>query len=141
MPDDLPDDELAELVRRTLAAADPVPRAMHDAAVSAFVLRDLDGALAELVSDSLAGVRDDSEGPLVFAVDNAEIAVTVEEGRLLGQVAPPVACAGAVEHANGGPVTFGTDDLGRFAVEVAPGPARIVLDHPDGGIHTDWFAA
>ena len=141
MPDERPDDELADLLRLALEHADPVPRATHDAALAAFAFHDLDGALAELVSDSLTGVRDGLGGPLVFAMDHAEIAVTVEEGRLLGQVAPPVACAGTLEQANGASVTFRTDDLGRFVVDVAQGPVRIVLDHPDGRIRTDWFAA
>ena len=136
-----PDDDLADLLRQALEHADPVPRAMHEAALSAFAFRDLDGALAELESSELAGVRDEEPGPLVFALQHAEIAVEVEGGRLLGQVAPPTTCSGQVERANGGPVAFRTDDLGRFAVDVGPGPARIVLDHPEGRIRTDWFPA
>lgn len=141
MPDERPDDELADLMRRALEHAEPVPRAVHEAALSAFVMRDLDSALAELMADAFAGVRDTSDGPLVFAVDHAEIAVTIEDGRLVGQVAPPISCRGAVELANAGRVNFRTDDLGRFAVDVVPGPVRIVLDHTEGRIRTDWFAA
>lgn len=140
MPDDRPDDDLSDLVRHALEHADPVPGALRQAALSAFAFRDLDGALAELLSDSLPGVRDDGDGPMVFAVEHAEIAVTVEDGRLLGQIAPPVSCTGAVGFANAGPLTIHTDELGRFAVDISPGPARIVLDHPDGRIRTDWFS-
>jgi hypothetical protein len=139
MLDERSDDELAELVRDALERGDPVPDAMHQAALSAFAFRDLDSALAQLVGDSMAGVRDLEDGPLVFAVEHAEIAVAVEDGRLIGQVAPPAACAGSVEQAKGSPVTFQTDELGRFAVEIPPGPARIVIDHPGGRVRTDWF--
>lgn len=135
------DDDLADLLRHALDHADPVPPAMHEAALSAFAFRDLDGALAELESSSWAGVRDEDAGPMVFATEHAEIAIAVEEGRLLGQVAPPILCTGEVKRADGEAVAFQTDDLGRFAVGVTPGPVRIVLDHPDGLIRTDWFPA
>lgn len=138
MLDERSDDELAQLVRHALDRGDPVPDAMHEAAISAYAFRDLDSALAELV-DSLPGVRDGEDGPLVFAVEHAEVAVAIENGRLIGQVAPPAACQGSVELAKGAPVTFQADELGRFAVEVEPGPARIVLEHPDGRVRTDWF--
>ena len=141
MPDELPDDDLADRVRHALEHADPVPRPMHDAALAAFAFRDLDGALAELLENALPGVRAAADGPMVFAVPHAEIAVTVEGGRLLGQVAPPDACTGAVEFANAEPQTIRTDELGRFAVDISPGPVRIVLDHPEGRIRTDWFSA
>ena len=141
MPDQRPDDDLADDVRHALEHADPVPRSIHEAALAAFAFRDLDGVLAELMSDSSAGVRDSADGPMVFSVEHAEVAITVEDGRLLGQVAPPVACTGTVGLANAEPLTIRTDELGRFAVEISPGPVRIVLDHPDGRIRTDWFSA
>ena len=141
MRDELPDDDLDELLRDALEYADPVPEAVHEAALSALAFRDLDGELAELLSGSLAGVRDSADGPMVFAADHAEIAATIQDGRLLAQVAPPVVCTGEVRFANSRRVPIRTDELGRFAVDVTAGPARIVLDHPGGRIRTEWFAA
>jgi hypothetical protein len=66
---------------------------------------------------------------------------TADDGAFLAQVAPPVVCTGEVRFANARPVPIRTDELGRFAVDLTTGPARIVLDHPGGRIHTEWFAS
>lgn len=134
------DDELLAMIGDALRATDPVPPDVHDRAVAAYELRDLDARLAELVDEtSLVRAADGSQ--LVFAAEHAEIALEVLAGRVHGLVAPGAACAGAVIVPGQDPVPFRTDELGRFSVAVPGGVLRVVLDHPDGGVRTDWFHA
>ena len=139
MPERFDDDQLQDLLGRALRAVDPVPPEVHDAAVAAFELRDLDGELAELVEEPEPVVRAATTRHLVFATDAVEIAVEVVDGRLVGLVAPAVTCQGAVQTPTGPPITFRSDELGRFSVPVPEGALRLVLQHPDGRIRTDWF--
>ncbi len=141
MPDDTGDDELLALLGRALHSAEPVPGPVHEAALAAIGFCDPDAALAELTADLLAGVRDDDGGPLVFEAGHVEIAVTVEGGRIVGQLAPAGACGGTVESPRSGAVAFRSDDLGRFAVDAPAGPVRVVVEHPDGRVRTEWFHA
>lgn len=141
MPELPGDDELLAVLGRVLAAVDPVPPGVHDAAVAAFATRDLDARLAELVDESAAAVRAAHPPTLVFATDEVEIAVEVIEGKVVGMVAPGAACAGVVDAPGRDQVRFRTDDLGRFTVDAPPGALRLVLEHPSGRVRTDWFHA
>lgn len=141
MSDNARDDELLALLGRALHRAEPIPGPVHEAALAALGFCDPDAALAELTRDSLAGVRDEDGGPLVFDAGAVEIAVTVERGRIVGQLAPAGACGGALESARSASVDFRADDLGRFAVDAPPGPLRVVVEHPAGRVRTEWFNA
>lgn len=141
MPERFDDDQLQEILARALRSVDPVPPEVHEAAVAAFELRDLDGELAELVDEPATVVRAARAPQLVFATDEIEIAVEVVDGRLVGLLAPAAPCRGAVHTSDGHTIDLEADDLGRFSVAVPGGPLRVVLDHPDGRIRTDWFRA
>ena len=134
------DDDLLAILGEALRATDPVPPDVHDRAVAAFELRDLDARLAELV-DEPAGVRSAEHPQLVFEAVHAEIALELAEGEVHGLVAPGAACAGSITVPGEAPIMFRTDELGRFTVAVPGGVMRVVLDHPEGRVRTEWFHA
>jgi hypothetical protein len=134
------DDQLLDRLGRALDASEPVPDASHQAALDAFAFRDLDATLAELVDEaSFATTRGDDDGPLVFATPEVEIVVDRSGRDAVGQVAPPGPWEGRVESPWHEQVPFRADELGRFRVELAQGPVRLVVDLPDGAVRTDWF--
>jgi hypothetical protein len=133
------DDALLDRLGRALDAAEPIPEAAHRAALDAFAFRDLDAALAELVAEEAAATRGPGDGPLVFATGDAEIVVDRSGPDAVGQLTPAGPWTGRVESPRTGSVAFRADDMGRFRVELAGGPVRIVVDLPDGAVRTDWF--
>jgi hypothetical protein len=143
MPGDHPrlgDDALLDLLGQALDASEPVPDGARQGALDAFAFRDLDASLAELVEDeSLASVRGDDDGPLVFSTADVEIVVDRSGHDAVGQLSPPGPWEGRVESPWHEQVGFRADDLGRFRVELAGGPVRLVVDMPDGAVRTDWF--
>jgi hypothetical protein len=143
MPDDRPrptDDQLLDRLGRALDASDPIPEAVRRGAVDAFAFRDLDATLAELVDEeSLVSTRGPDDGPLVFATADVEIVVDRSGRDAVGQLSPPGPWEGRVESPWHGPVAFHADERGRFRVEVAGGPVRLVVDLPGGAVRTDWF--
>lgn len=140
-PSNASDDVLIGLLARALAEADPVPDAVHRGAIDAFAFRDLESALAELVADAFATVRSIDDGPMVFATDDVEIAVSRSRGAVTGQLTPPGPWAGRVESPRAQPASFQADDLGRFRAAAPPGPVRLVVALPTGPVRTDWFSA
>lgn len=143
MSDDLShlnDEALLDHLGRALDASEPVPESSRQGALDAFAFRDLDATLAELVADvSLATVRGDDDGPLVFSASDVEIVVDRSGRDAVGQLSPPGPWEGRVESPWHGPVGFRADDLGRFRVPLAGGPVRLVVDLPEGAVRTDWF--
>jgi len=137
-------------LRRLAALVDPVPQHVRDAARAAFLTRDMDAKLAELIADSTADadfepVRQATDERLLsFRAEDTQVEMTVRaEGAgwtMMGQVFGAGAGAAAVE--NGGrsitPLTL--DDLGRFLVTDLPGgPVRLRCDLPGGDtLVTSW---
>jgi len=151
---ELADEELLAELRTAAGRFDAVPPSVHDAALAAFELRNLDAELAELVADSAveAGtvlVRGTAEPRLIsFASPriSIELQVTAAAGarRLVGQVVGQVVGMphGVVEvdHRDG-VIVVQPDDLGRFVASgVSAGPVRLRCELPTGGsVMTSWL--
>jgi hypothetical protein len=150
-----PDDELEEELRRLAASRDPVPAQLHQAAVDAFLWRDIDAEIAELVYDSLLDtdaaslVRGPADQRLVsFAAGGMTIDLEVTSagpGRtVMGQITPPRRATVDIRHPQD-TVTVEADDLGRFRSGPLPrGPASLRLRPPPDAagpaVITDWIA-
>jgi hypothetical protein len=142
MTDD--DDALLRRLGAALAPLDAPPPDVLAAAKASFLLRDLDGELADLVFDSAleaepVGVRGGSSRLLSFETGDGGVELqVVDDERVLGQVVPParthVEVVGTVDsHA------VDTDELGRFAVpRPAGGPVRLRWRSGDRLTRTDW---
>jgi len=117
--------------------------------------RRTDAELAELLADSaldpesLAGTRSAAERArsVTFRASDLELDVEVRstEGGavILGQLAPPVRAAVEVQRDDGSQAAAGgSDELGRFRVEVSPGGRvrlRVLREPPAGPVETSWF--
>lgn len=143
----LSDDELLATLGQALDAADPVPESVLEGARAAFIWRNIDIELAQIVFDSsteLAGVRsEDINRQVTFEAPGVEIEVMVVENgnrRLVGQLVPPV--ERIVELVGSDSVrSVDSDHLGRFDFDdIAPGPVRIVVRGTDGErlVQTEW---
>lgn len=123
------DEALIDELRGMFARADPMPTHVLDAARAAIEFRDLDGQLAELLSDSaveepdLVGVRGTTGRLLTFAKDDRflEVDVTADGGDLglTGYVVPSVAGELIAEHRDGA-IRAGVDAEGRFRMPRVP---------------------
>lgn len=153
-----PDELLVADLRALVAAADPVPQIVSEAAKAALGWRRLDADLAELLSDSSldtgalalargsgAPVRSVSFSTEQLTVD-VDVHVDGERRTLLGQLSPPAAAAIEVQRADdGAPAVARSDRLGRFRVSVPAGrPIRLrVLGARPGGaaaVETSWIS-
>ncbi|MEV6633005.1 hypothetical protein AB0M54_19875 [Actinoplanes sp. NPDC051470] len=145
------DDELLADLRRLAALVDPVPQHVREAARAAFLTRDLDAELAELIADSTADadfepVRQATDERLLsFAADGTQVEMTVRaEGAgwtMMGQVFGAGPGTEAVVESDGRATTpLDLDDLGRFLVgDLASGPVRLRCDLPGGAkLVTSW---
>jgi len=154
-------------LRAIVNQADPVPRAVIDAAIACFTWRTIDAELARIVFDSsvdqeaLTAVRGGAESRLLtFEAPGLSVEVEVASvgprRRLVGQLIPPQPARIEVRHAEG---TLGVeaDPLGRFHIaEVSTGlvslrchlsaPTAVVrTGEPQPGtapatVITDWIA-
>lgn len=128
------DGELMERLREALLAADPVPADVIAGARAAFIARDLDHELAELVYDSTeqptpvltrgGGVRS-----LSFTTDQLrfELELHSDPMRIVGQLIPAQSVALELESEGFVIASTTTDDLGRFRFDRVPsGPLSIV---------------
>ncbi|GGI08598.1 hypothetical protein [Egicoccus halophilus] len=155
VPPDVAADDLDELLLAELtdlaAQFDPVPPEAVLAARSSLAWLRLDAALAELVHDSAVeaepvGVRGGAHGrvrQLSFAAGIAEVELEIEvtgpRRRLVGQCLPS-ATAQLTIRQPAGERTAQTDDLGRFTLEVEPGPLslRCAWPHLGQAVETAW---
>lgn len=156
MDDDLTRDQQADEallahLRALATIVDPVPEEAVLAARSAFAYLRMDAELAELTYDSsaedkaLAGVRSatGTTRQLTFEAGVAqleiEITATGTTRRLVGQCLPATALDVTVRQPDAEQVTT-TDDLGRFVVEVSPGPVSLRCSWPHAAqvIETAW---
>jgi len=144
-----PDDELFDELRSVLRRTDPVPAEVTDFARAALGWRRLDGELAELLEDSAL----DSEAPalargggarsLAFRADDLTIDVEIQDGHLLGQLAPPAAASVELQGEDGAvAATAEADGLGRFRLELGgEGRFRLRVVPPTGrAVETSWFS-
>lgn len=143
------DEELGEILRAVLAAADPVPQAAVQAAQESIGWRDPDSELARLDSEPVlqpAHLRGRPSRLLTFRTGSIIIDLEVSEAdgqvRLLGQLDPPQAADVAVQSASGSR-NLRADNQGRFAVEGLPdGWMRVLVTsgNAEGGrVTTEWF--
>jgi len=143
------DEELGEVLRAVLAAADPVPQASLQAAYESIGWRDPDTELALLDSEptlQLAHLRGRPARLLTFRVGDLviDLEISDEDGqvRLLGQLDPPQAADVAVQSASASR-TLQADNQGRFTVEGLPdGWMRVLVasGKAEGErVTTEWF--
>ncbi|MEU3985193.1 hypothetical protein AB0F77_34875 [Streptomyces sp. NPDC026672] len=138
---------LEEELRRAAAVLDPVPADLHQLAVAAYALHDLDARIAELTFDSLVDalpVRGATDVPrmLTFRAGGVTVDVEVTVDGLMGQVLPP---SRARIEVLGGPQAaspVAVDDLGRFTSDTPPsGPFALRLRTGGDVIVTEWLRA
>jgi hypothetical protein len=152
-----PDEPLMLELRALFAQDDAVPPPVSELAKASLGWRRLDAELAELLSDSLlddgalVGARGGGDGLPVRSVRfrasantiDLDIQVDGQRRTLLGQITPPVSAAIEVETADGTVASVGSDELGRFRVQLPEGGRmRLVInDGPDLGPHvvTSWI--
>ncbi|MGV9249968.1 hypothetical protein [Streptomyces sp. NPDC003697] len=138
---------LEEELRQAAAILDPVPDALCQLAVEAFVLHDLDARVAELTFDSLADalpVRGAADVPrmLTFSAGDLTVDVEVGEDGLMGQVLPPQPARVEVLSGPrpGAPLT--ADAMGRFTATAPPGGPFALRLHAGGQVVvTEWLRA
>lgn len=149
---DLTDDQLLAVLGEALRMSEPVPDAVRDMARGALAWRTIDAELAAITSDSavegLVGVRGTAVARTVlFTAGEVEVELTVAstttdaEGRsrltLSGQVVPEARVSVRIQHREGETLVT-SDEFGAFAaVDVPRGPARVLLDLPDGPVVTE----
>ena len=141
------EDDMANL-RRIVALADPVPISIDVAARGAFSWRTVDAELAELAHDSalasqaeLMLVRGAASGrTLSFDCDGISIEVSIESGRLIGQLSPGSPVPVVLVRDGGEERRAEADAQGRFAFDgVASGIARLwVLRRGSAPVVTPW---
>jgi len=146
-----PQDELLAELRSLLRRTDPVPAEVTDFARAALGWRRLDAELAELLEDSAlepgsaaltrgaAGTRS-----LTFRSANLTIDIELEDGLLLGQLAPAADGATVEVQTGEGAVvaTVQSDELGRFRVTLEDGRRyRLRVVRADASaVETSWFS-
>ncbi len=144
--DELPDPTL-DLLRATASQVDPVPDTLVAMAKESFTWRTIDAELAELVFDSLVdevvGVRGvggaGQARAMSFETAGGAIEIEVDQGHLVGQVAPAAAVLVELRHP-GGTIVDHSDVVGRFRFDGVPrGPVRITVSGAGPTISTDWF--
>lgn len=127
------DDELMERLARSVDASDPVPDEVVAAGKAAFLARNLDQELAELLYDSatdgeLVLTRGDTARSMSFATEKLSVELEVDEqqGRIMGQLVPPQIADVDLELDGLVVGSTQTDDLGRFRFD-APGSGVVTL--------------
>ncbi|WP_051426019.1 hypothetical protein [Jiangella gansuensis] len=134
------DDQLLDRLREVVAATDPPPSRLVDAAKAGFAWRTVDAELADLVADSIteptAAVRA-VEPPRLLTFSAGETVVVLEvigvadARRVMGQILAPASATVEVRHA-GGAVSVDADADGRFRASPVPaGPISVTCRFAD----------
>jgi hypothetical protein len=147
---------LGEL-RAIAAQVDPVPRRLKEAARAGLSWRTIDAELAELTFDSLAqestrALVRGRQGVRLLSFEASiqpRLAITLEVlvagpgRRLVGQLDPPQTAEVEIRQPHG-MLSIGTDERGRFSVDVSAGPVSLrchTSAQPPGAIVvTDWIS-
>jgi hypothetical protein len=141
----LSDDELLLALARVLEEDDPLPSWAVGYATEAFVWRDIDGELAELLHDSVleeAVVLRDDNAVRLLVFQAGEVTLDIEHlpDLVVGSVSPPRRYRIEIHHGgpDGGPSVdpaLFTDDAGMFEVEgEVRGAVRFVVSDPGGQV-------
>jgi hypothetical protein len=150
--DESADDALLAELSAAVAAHDPVPASLLDAAKASLTWRTIDAELASLAFDSNVDespvlVRGPASDEQLLTFETAELAVDLQVSkrgagrRLVGQIAPAGVAEIEVRTGSGVVVTITSDELGRVpAVDVPAGSLslRILRAGETNPIVTDW---
>jgi hypothetical protein len=154
VPDERDDATLAALAA-AVAAHDPVPEALVEAAKAAYTWRTIDAELAALSYDSLlegaGSVRSAGGGPRALSFEHGPLVLDLEidEARdgahLSGQIVPAQDVTLEL-HGASGVTAVEVDPLGRFRVAPLPDTRfRLAVRLPQGSgpslVVTEWIAA
>ena len=150
--DELADDALLAELGAAMAAHDPVPAALLDAAKATLTWRTIDAELAMLQFDSSVDespvlVRGPESDQQMLTFETEELAVDLQVSkhgdgrRLVGQIAPAGVAEIEVRTGSGVIVTISSDELGRVPAVDVPAGALSLRITPAGAstpIVTDW---
>jgi hypothetical protein len=141
------DDQWLEELQEALREQAAVPPGVVESAYQVYAWRTVDSELAQLTSDSLteghamAGARADARsGPRELTFTSTTLTIELQvAASVLGQVVP--ARAGQVEvlHQDGTAEVHDVDDLGRFAIERAPGQPFRLRVTAGATVATGWI--
>lgn len=133
------DDELMEQLTRAVDAGDPVPDEVVAAGKAAYLARNLDQELAELLYDSatdaeLVLTRGAAVRSMSFATEQLSVELEVDEhlGRIMGQLVPPQVAEIDIELDGLVVGSTQTDDLGRFRLDVPGSGVVTIVCRPNG---------
>lgn len=139
-----PDEAALDAVAAVFDQLDPVPETVHEAALAAFGVRDLDAELIPLVeAEATTPVRGDEDAWLSFALGEVEIDLGSRRQRngwqLVGQVTGAVRELAVQTLAGVEPVDV--DAHGRFRAAVSARTLSLRLVTPDGRrLRTQWVS-
>lgn len=132
-PRQVSDDDLLASLATALEHAEPVPEDAVAGAQAALTWSTIDAELAELLYDSAADpepvlVRDATNARLLaFAGEGLSVDIEVQDGGLLGALAPPGRFAVEVQQPSGATVVE-SNESGVFRAEgLRAGPTRVVV--------------
>ncbi|HEX3425321.1 MAG TPA: hypothetical protein VHT30_04260 [Acidimicrobiales bacterium] len=148
------DDVLLDLLGDALNEADPVPPDAIRMALALASLGDVDAELATLVADTLVDSdvvlfrHDVTMEPLSGPSDrlvsfttprlSVDVDLPANSTTLVGLITPP--CAVDLElETQAGTESLRSDDLGRFTVDLPPGPCRLRIHALGGTVVTPWI--
>lgn len=147
------DEVLLKLLGEALDEADPVPAEAVQAAMALSNLSDVDAELATLVADTLIEqdvvlyrhevtleVDASAERLVSFASPqlNVDVELHANDSSMVGVVMPAGVFEIEVETRQQKVVTR-SDELGRFHVELPPGPCRLHVQAFGGAVVTPWI--
>ena len=151
---DLGDDEvLLGLLGQALDEGDPVPNQVVQTVLALADLSEVDAELAALVADTLLeqdvvlfrhevtmDVDASSDRLVSFATPQLNVDVELHAGdpSMMGVVMPAGVFEIEVETPQG-KVATRSDELGRFHVELPPGPCRLRIHSRGGAVVTPWI--
>jgi hypothetical protein len=150
--EDSASDPLLLALRAAAGQLDPVPPAFKAAAKATLSWQTVDAELAELTFDSLAEAASElvrgGQRARLLSFETPELGVELEvlsagaRRRVAGQLDPPQPAEVKLRQAHG-TVPVEADQLGRFMIEVDPGPISLwcrAHTDPQGVLVTAWVA-
>ena len=141
----LNDDELGGLIGQAVTPLRDVPPGWRDAAHAAYTWRTIDDELMALTHDSSrdevgAVRREDDSRTIAFSGGGLTLEVELSDGRILGQLATPVAGEVSFESSDGRSRAVVTNQAGFFSLDGEDhGLVRFVLDAHDKRYVTEWI--